>query len=146
MLSFTAFALSWSGLSGFRNSANADPAPIPLIIAIPNAATPKATHQATGGHAAVGFANTESEAKAGSDAKAEGHTETEGDAQAEGGEANAEADTEAPKPKPTHTPKPKRLYVHTPRYVHKPQYPPAAPPVTIHGVLAGAAGRNYIPR
>ncbi|HEY5199650.1 MAG TPA: hypothetical protein VIJ31_01970, partial [Acidothermaceae bacterium] len=40
VVAFTAFALSWSGLSGFRNSASADPAVAPYLLAIPGSATP----------------------------------------------------------------------------------------------------------
>lgn len=146
VLAFTAFALSWSGLSGLRNSATADPATVPLIIAIPNAATPKpshATHHSTARHP-PSVSKTRS-SKPALTPKPTPATKAKASHKPKAAKPTPKP-THTPKPKPTHTPKPKRLYVHTPRYVHKPQYPPAPPPVTIHGVLAGAAGRNYVAR
>jgi outer membrane biosynthesis protein TonB len=151
VVAFTAFALSWSGLSGFRNSANADPATVPLILTLPRAGspTPHATHHATPSDipAASSTRSPKPKPALAPEPKAKPKAKAAHKAKAK---AKAKAPKPTPKPKATHTPKPKVLYVRTPKFIHTPkrkaQYPPAAPTVNHYGVLAGAAGHNYTPR
>ena len=150
IVAFTAFALSWNGLSAFRSSANADPAPGPFVLPArvavsptPTPAPPSASQHATGGTATHSVKPVVAPKPAVSPhPKAKHPTKTK----------HVRKPTAAPTPKPTpaHTPKPKALYIHTPKVTHvpkrNPQYPPAGPVTTVHGVLAGAAGQNYVAR
>jgi outer membrane biosynthesis protein TonB len=152
VVAFTAFALSWNGLSVFRSSANADPQPGPYALTIPGIAKPTPSPTATPPPNQRATTTTTQEAtpeqspsptsKPTSKPAVKATTKHRVKPKAK--------PTPTPKPKPTHTPKPKLLYVHTPKFVHTPrrhaQYPPAPPPITHYGVLAGVAGNNYKPR
>ena len=147
VVAFTALALSWNGLSAFRNSANADPALGPFFVGLPGTPTPTPAptpSSSSGKHpSAVTPSPTLSPHPSATHPPKVKHT-------VRAKHPSKPKVTHTPKPKPTHTPKAKTLYVHTPKFVrlpHKPQYPPAAPTVVTHyGVLAGAAGQNYTPR
>ena len=139
-------ALSWNGLSAFRNSATAEPALGPFLLAIPGTASPTPTPSPTPKptkHAVAGATSTKPVATASPSPKPKPAVKPTPKAKHK----------VKPKPKPTHTPKPKptptpkveSLYIHTPRVVHlprDPQYPPVSPITTVHGVLAGRRVRT----
>jgi hypothetical protein len=150
VVAFTALALSWNGLSAFRNSATADPALGPFMIAIPGTATP--TPKPTPSRHAAGV-TSRTHVKASSPSlspKPKPAVTAKAKHKVKATHKPKPKATHTPKPKPTHTPKPKLLYIHTPKFVHTPKrkalYPPAGPPLTHYGVLAGVAGNNYKPR
>jgi hypothetical protein len=152
VVAFTALALSWNGLSVFRNSATAEPGLGPYAIAFPAHATPSptpsltphptdaTTTSVTPGQTPLPTPSQSPKAKPAVKAKAKHRVKPKAKPKA----------THTPKPKPTRVPKVKSLYIHTPVVKHLPkrkaQYPPAAPLTTVHGVLAGAAGQNYVAR
>jgi outer membrane biosynthesis protein TonB len=148
IVAFTALALSWNGLSAFKNSARADPQLGPFMIAISGRPTPtptprpQVTKHPTGVTTVspVQRPSPKPSPKATPGVKATTKHKATPKPKA----------THTPKPVVTPTPKPKLLYVHTPKFVHVPkrkaQYPPAAPPANHYGVLSGVAGRNYTPR
>lgn len=148
IVAFTALALSWNGLSVFRNSATAEPALGPFLLAIPGTPSPSPTptHKPKPTkHAAPGATSTKPV-----------HTASPTPSPKPKPAVKPKTKHKAkPKPKATHTPKPKAaptpkvesLYIHVPRVTHvhrNPQYPPVSPITTVHGVLAGAAGQNYL--
>ena len=148
VVAFTASALSWNGLSAFRNSATAEPALGPFLLAIPGTASPTPTPSPTPKptkHAVAGATSTKPVATASPSPKPKPAVEPTPKAKHK----------VKPKPKPTHTPKPKptptpkveSLYIHTPRVVHlprNPQYPPVSPITTVHG-RAGRGGGSELP-
>jgi outer membrane biosynthesis protein TonB len=148
IVAFTALALSWNGLSAFRNSANADPGIGPFILTIPGTATPTPTPQPTQNAAAVPPPSVTTVVQSPLPTLSP-HPTAKPAVKAKAKHKVKPKATHTPKPKPTHTPKAKTLYIHTPTFVRgpkrKPQYPPAAPPLDHYGVLAGAAGHNYAP-
>jgi outer membrane biosynthesis protein TonB len=150
VVAFTALALSWNGLSVFRNTATAEPGVGPFFVALPATATPSPT-PAPSSHAA---AVTSPKARPTHVPKQAVSPKPAVKAKPKHKvkpthKPKAKATVKAkPKPKPTHTPKPKKLYIHIPKAIHAPkrkaQYPPAAPLTTYHGVLSGAAGQNWV--
>jgi outer membrane biosynthesis protein TonB len=147
VVAFTALALSWNGLSAFRNSATAEPALGPFLLAIPGSPspspspTPKPTKHAVAGvpKATVHAASPSPKSKPKPAVKPKVKHKVK--------PKPKPTPTHTPKPKPTPTPKVESLYIHVPRVVHvhrNPQYPPVSPITTVHGVLAGAAGQNYL--
>ena len=93
VVAFTAFALSWSGLSGFWNSANAEPASAPYLLAIPGSASPTPAQRSrnTLDEPAIDACD---ESRVVSGNHADPNVEAEGDVQPEG-ELEAESDSEA---------------------------------------------------
>jgi hypothetical protein len=143
---FTAVALSWNGLSAFRNSASANPQLGPFMIAIPGSAKPTPTPTPPAGsrvtavtatHAATPVQTPSPKPQPVVKAKAKHKVKPKSKPKA----------THTPKPKPTHIAKVKVLSIHPPKVAHaarrRAQYPPAPPPLTRYGVLAGVAGNNY---